>query len=92
MPIYTNEIHLTEDFVKGVHNSTANNRWDEFINHFGTHYATKIIFGGTSLYQHEYQEETMSYFKSMNLDIGIAAKVQFAKRFNVSMSEDLKKY
>ena len=34
----------------------------------------------------------MSYFKSMNLDINIAAKVQFANMFNVSMSEDLKRY
>ena len=53
---------------------------------------TKIIFGGTSLYQHEYQQETMSFFKSMNLDINIAAKVQFASRFNVSMTEDMKRY
>ena len=34
----------------------------------------------------------MSFFKSMNLDINVAAKVQYAGFFNVSMSEDLKKY
>ena len=92
MPIYTNEIHMTEDFMAGVRNSTANGQWEEFVNHFGTHYATRVWFGGTSEFQHEYSEESMSYFKSMNLDINIAAKVQFAGHFNASMSEDLKKY
>ena len=34
----------------------------------------------------------MSYFASMNIDVKTAAKVQFANAFDLSMSEDLKKY
>ena len=34
----------------------------------------------------------MSYFKSKGLDISIAAKVQFANKFGISMSDDLKRY
>ena len=34
----------------------------------------------------------MSYFKSMSLDINIAAKVQYANLVHAEMSEDLKKY
>ena len=34
----------------------------------------------------------MSFFKSMKLDVNIAAQVQFANKFHLEMSEDLKKY
>ena len=34
----------------------------------------------------------MSFFKSMNLDIDIASRVQFANKFKISMSDQLKKY
>ena len=43
------EIRLTEDFMAGVRSSAANGQWEEFVNHFGTHYVSKVVFGGKLL-------------------------------------------
>jgi hypothetical protein len=48
-----------------------------FIAHFGTHFASSVTFGGRYFLEHTYTEESMSLFKSMGLDISIAAKIQF---------------
>ena len=62
------------------------------MNEFGTHFANKIIYGGRYVLQHEYAAKSISYFKSMNIDVKVAAQVQFAEMFSLSMSEALKRY
>ncbi len=50
MPLYTNEINLTEVFSEGVKEAFKKKDWRNFISHFGTHYASKVIFGGRYVY------------------------------------------
>lgn len=92
MPVFSNEIPLTKSFQEAVKLAAGNGNWRDFLNQFGSHFASRVIFGGRYVYQHEYSAESMSYFASMNIDVKTAAKVQFANAFNLSMSEDLKKY
>ena len=54
MPLYTNEINLTEDFVDGVKQAHKLGDWRNFIEHFGTHFASKVVFGGRSVISHSY--------------------------------------
>ena len=54
MPIYTNEIKLTNDFQEGVRSATNTGNWKDFVTHFGSHYATRVIFGGRYVYNHYY--------------------------------------
>lgn len=83
---------MTENFIDAVLQTTEDGSWDEFINYFGSHYAYKVTFGGRYIYSHSYSAYSMSYFKSRTLDISVAAKVQFAMFFKLSMSDDLKRY
>jgi len=46
MPLYSTQFKLTEDFISGVKIAFLTNSWGDFINHFGTHYATGVSFGG----------------------------------------------
>jgi hypothetical protein len=73
MPIYSNEIPLSKDFVGGVHESLLEDDWGEFIEHFGTHFASAVTFGGRYFMEHTYSEEAMSLFTSMGLDVKFAA-------------------
>lgn len=54
MPLYSNQIQLNEDFIQGVKQAYANDGWGEFIDHFGTHYASTVVFGGRYFLQHTY--------------------------------------
>ena len=92
MPVFSNDIPLSNDFKEGVKDGAKNGNWTNFMNEFGTHYANKVIFGGRYVLQHEYAAKSMSYFQSTNIDVKVAAKVQFANMFSLSMSEDLKRY
>lgn len=77
MPLYSNQIQLNADFVEGVKFAYALGDWYEFIGHFGTHYASSVVFGGRYFLEHTYSEASMSLFESLKLDINIAAKVQY---------------
>ena len=92
MPVFSNEIPLTKSFQEAVKQASDNGNWRDFLNQFGSHFASRIIFGGRYVYEHQYSAESMSYFASMNIEVKTAAKVQFANAFDLSMSEDLKKY
>lgn len=87
MPIYSNQIPLTLDFVQGVKSSFAENDWSEFIEHFGTHFASAVTFGGRYFMEHTYSEETMSLFKSMSLDVKFAAEAQFYEKVGINLTE-----
>jgi hypothetical protein len=54
MPIYSNDIPLTRDFIGGVRESVIENDWSEFIEHFGTHFASAVTFGGRYFMEHTY--------------------------------------
>ncbi len=54
MPLYTNQIPLSLDFTEGVKKAHAENNWLQFINHFGTHYATSVVYGGRYFLEHTY--------------------------------------
>lgn len=56
MPLYTNQIPLSLDFTEGVKKAYADNNWLQFINHFGTHYATSVVYGGRYFLEHTYSE------------------------------------
>ena len=92
MPVFTNAIKMNDDFMDGVIETTNNGNWEYFTNFYGTHYTYQVTFGGRYVYSHSYTAQSMSYFKSKGLDISIAAKVQFANFFSISMSDDLKRY
>lgn len=92
MPIYSNELTLSNDFINGVKQSFASNQWEEFLDHFGSHYATSVTFGGRYFTEHTYTEQSISLFKSMKLDLSIAAQFQFFSMAGMSLTEDLKKY
>jgi hypothetical protein len=76
MPIYSNQIPLSLDFIGGVRESIVEEDWSEFIEHFGTHFASAVTFGGRYFLEHTYSEEAMSLFTSMKLDIQYAAEIQ----------------
>lgn len=63
------------------------NDWKEFINHFGTHFASSITYGGRYFMEHMYSEESMSLFQSMKIDINIAAKIQYLTKIGVDLSQ-----
>ena len=92
MSIFSNEIKLSADFQEGVKKAANNGSWDDVFDHFGSHFLSKVVFGGRYFYEHSYSSESMSFFKSMNLNIETAAKVQFANKLHLNMSETLKKY
>lgn len=46
MPLFSNKIQLSDDFSDGVKYSLAINDWTQFVDHFGTHYATSVTYGG----------------------------------------------
>ena len=92
MPVFSNEIPLTEDFKAYVKESSENGDWADFLDYFGSHFASRVIFGGRYTYQHLYSAQSMSFFTSMNLDVKIASKVQFFQLFKLQMSEELKMY
>jgi hypothetical protein len=54
LPLFSNQIELSLDFVEGVKQSLQENDWDEFVEHFGTHYASTVVFGGRYLLEHTY--------------------------------------
>lgn len=87
MPVYTNQMQLSVDFIEGVRQSYANNEWEGFLNHFGSHYATSVTFGGRYFLEHTYSEQSMSLFKSMKIDMSIAAQAQFFMVASISMSD-----
>ena len=64
----------------------AENNWEEFIDHFGTHYASSVTFGGRYFLQHTYSEESMSLFTSMKLDIEMAAKIQYYSKIGINLT------
>ena len=86
MPLYSNQIQLNSDFVEGVKYAFLNNDWYEFIGHFGTHYASSVVYGGRYFLEHTYSEASMSLFASMKLDINIAAKVQYMQKIGAELS------
>ena len=45
MPIYSNQIPLSLDFVFGVKDAIQQNDWADFVEHFGTHFASKVTIG-----------------------------------------------
>lgn len=92
MPIYSNELQLSNDFIMGVRQSFERNSWEEFLEHFGSHYATKVTFGGRYFLEHTYTEESMSLFKSLKIDLSIAAQMQFLMSASVSISDEYKRY
>ena len=72
--------------------SYASNQWDEFLDHFGSHYATSVTFGGRYFTEHTYSEQSISLFKSMKLDLHMAAQFQFFTVAGMSLTDELKKY
>jgi hypothetical protein len=87
MPVYTNEMELSKDFIQGVKQSYESNSWDEFLEHFGSHYATRVTFGGRYFLEHTYTEQSMSLFKSLKIDLSVAAQAQFFMAASISMSD-----
>lgn len=87
MPIYSNDIPLSRDFIGGVRESIVENDWSQFIDHFGTHFASSVTFGGRYLMEHTYTEQSMSLFKSMNLDIKFAAEIQYYQKIGLNLSD-----
>lgn len=85
-------MQLAEDFINGVKQSYASNNWEDFLEHFGAHYTTSVTFGGRYFLEHTYSEKSMSLFKSMNIDLSMAAQAQFFMSASISMSEELKRY
>ena len=56
MPLYSNEIALNKDFIEGVKDAFNNKNWNQFVDHFGTHYASAVTFGGRYFVEHTYSE------------------------------------
>ncbi len=82
---------LTDAFVKGAISASASNKWDIFIETYGTHYSEENIMGGRAVQETIYSYASVSKMESLNIDINIAAKASFAKFF-VDTSFDFKKY
>jgi hypothetical protein len=87
MPIYSNQIPLSLDFIGGVRDSLALEDWTDFIDHFGTHFASAVTFGGRYFMEHTYSEEAMSLFTSLKLDIKVAAEIQYLSKIGVNLSD-----
>lgn len=83
---------LTQDFIAGVKHAYATNTWNEFFEHFGSHYVTSVLFGGRYVLEHTYAEESISLFKSMKLDLNVAAQMQFLTSAHISISDEYKRY
>ena len=85
-------MRLSNDFIAGVKHAFSTNTWNEFFEHFGSHYVTSVLFGGRYVLEHTYAEESISLFKSMKLDLNIAAQMQFLASAHISISDEYKRY
>lgn len=54
MPLFSNKIQLSDDFIDGVKFCYAINDWSQFVSHFGTHYASSVTYGGRYFLEHTY--------------------------------------
>lgn len=80
-------MNFDSNFIQGIQSATTTNNWEDFINHFGTHYAAKVAFGGRYILEHTYEEKSMSFFESLNLDVKKAAQVQFFNYLGIPLSD-----
>ena len=92
MPLYSNEIALNKDFIEGVKDAINNNNWNQFVEHFGTHFASSVTFGGRYFVEHTYSEQSMALFQSMKLDIHIAASIQYFNIIGMALNAEQKRY